>query len=213
MTAHWLLAPQTPMFFQGQEFASTAPFLYFADNTGDQAERVKQGRLDFLKQFPTLATEDGASQVAPPDERDTFERCRLDFAERERHASVYALHRDLLQLRREDPVFRRQRADLIEGETLSADCFVIRHFEETGNDRLLLVNFGRDMLLSPVVSPLFAPPVGRTWEHFWNSSQLEYGGPGIPPVEIDEGWRMPGETTVVLMAVQNVNEVRKEKGA
>src|SRR5439155_13894401 len=32
MTAFWLLAPGTPMLFQGQEFAASSPFLYFADH-------------------------------------------------------------------------------------------------------------------------------------------------------------------------------------
>jgi maltooligosyltrehalose trehalohydrolase len=50
MTALWLLAPQTPMFFQGQEFWSSAPFLYFADNSEEQARRVAQGRSRFLSQ-------------------------------------------------------------------------------------------------------------------------------------------------------------------
>ena len=33
MTAVLLLGPATPMLFQGQEFASPTPFLYFADQT------------------------------------------------------------------------------------------------------------------------------------------------------------------------------------
>src|SRR5262249_20240422 len=32
MTALFLLAPGTPMLFQGQEFAASSPFLYFADH-------------------------------------------------------------------------------------------------------------------------------------------------------------------------------------
>ena len=33
MTALMLLAPATPMLFQGQEIAASAPFLYFCDHT------------------------------------------------------------------------------------------------------------------------------------------------------------------------------------
>ena len=40
MTALLLLAPGTPMLFQGQEFAATTPFLYFCDH---QAELAKTG--------------------------------------------------------------------------------------------------------------------------------------------------------------------------
>src|SRR5207249_1560003 len=55
MTALLLLAPGTPMLFQGQEFAASAPFFYFADHKSELAELVRDGRADFLTQFPSLA--------------------------------------------------------------------------------------------------------------------------------------------------------------
>src|SRR2546421_7476360 len=48
MTALLLLSPGTPMLFQGQEFASSAPFNYFADHNPDLAELVAKGRCEFL---------------------------------------------------------------------------------------------------------------------------------------------------------------------
>ena len=51
MTAILLLAPATPMLFHGQEFASSTPFLYFADHRNEIAEAVAQGRREFLGQF------------------------------------------------------------------------------------------------------------------------------------------------------------------
>ena len=44
MTALLLLMPQTPMLFQGQEFAASSPFLYFADHNPELAKLVAQGR-------------------------------------------------------------------------------------------------------------------------------------------------------------------------
>src|SRR5581483_7219978 len=44
LTALMLLSPQTPLLFQGQEFAASAPFLFFADHGPDLAEVVRQGR-------------------------------------------------------------------------------------------------------------------------------------------------------------------------
>jgi maltooligosyltrehalose trehalohydrolase len=41
MTALLLLAPATPMLFQGQEIAASAPFLYFCDHTTELASMVK----------------------------------------------------------------------------------------------------------------------------------------------------------------------------
>ena len=52
LTALTLLGPGTPMLFQGQEFASSAPFLYFADHDAEMARSVREGRKEFLRQFP-----------------------------------------------------------------------------------------------------------------------------------------------------------------
>ena len=111
LTALTLLAPGTPMLFMGQEFAASSPFLFFADHPEELARLVRQGRAEFLKQFPSLVVYERQATLADPADPRTFERCKLDFTERQSHAEWYALHRDLLKLRREDPVFRaRSRA-------------------------------------------------------------------------------------------------------
>ena len=104
MTAYLLLMPGIPMLFQGQEFGASGPFFYFADYESGLAKLVREGRAASLVQFPSLATAEMQSQLVDPGDVNTFRRSVLDLGERERHASVYALHRDLLALRREDPI-------------------------------------------------------------------------------------------------------------
>jgi maltooligosyltrehalose trehalohydrolase len=204
MTALWLLSPQTPMIFQGQEFCASTPFLYFADFSGENAQAVAMGRAKFLSQFASLDTEEARRAMAEPANRSTFERSRLDWTERERHCESYDLHRDLLQLRREDPIFARQRADLMEAAALGADCLVVRLFDEhaaSSFDRLLIVNFGQQFRYWPCPQPLLAPPTNRCWELLWSSESVRYGGRGTPAVETYEGWQIPAEAAVVLAAV------------
>ena len=55
LTSLGALAPGTPMLFQGQEFGSTRPFVYFADHDAELARAVAKGRREFLAQFPSLA--------------------------------------------------------------------------------------------------------------------------------------------------------------
>ncbi len=55
ITALLLLAPGTPLLFQGQEFASSNPFLYFADFEGELKRLVREGRKRSLAQFRSLA--------------------------------------------------------------------------------------------------------------------------------------------------------------
>ena len=99
MTALLLLMPQTPLLFQGQEFAASTPFLYFNDCGGDRP--VAEGRAKFLAQFRSYATPEMQASLARSLRSANFERCKLDFSERQTHAELYALHRDLLRLRRD----------------------------------------------------------------------------------------------------------------
>ena len=198
MTALMLLAPGTPMLFQGQEFASSKPFLFFADHEGDLAKGVRTGRRGFLSQFRSLALDEWTAALADPADPATFESCRLDHAERDRHREAWALHRDLLRVRREDEVLRRQGADGLDGAVLGAQAFAMRFFGAEGDDRLLVVNLGRDEHFSPAPEPLLAPPAGGLWTVCWSSEDRAYGGSGTFPLDSADGWRLPGESTVLL---------------
>jgi maltooligosyltrehalose trehalohydrolase len=202
MTALLLLLPATPMLFQGQEFGSTSCFHYFADHHDDLAKLVEKGREEFLTQFPSVARPETRELLRKPDAEDTFMRSKLCFAERERHAETYAMHRDLLRLRREDPVFSKPRAGLLDGAVLSPDAFVLRYFGEDGEHRLLLVNLGRDLHLHPAPEPLLAPLAGCGWELLWSSEDPRYGGAGTPLPETEENWRILGHAALVLRPKQ-----------
>jgi maltooligosyltrehalose trehalohydrolase len=143
MTALMLLGPGTPMLFQGQEFGASSPFFYFADHNAELAPLVRHGRAEFLSQFPSLARPEMQSRLPNPGDPRSFEQSKLDFSERQQHAETYALHRDLLTLRRQDPILRSQRPGGIDGAVLGPQAFVLRFFAEDGHDRLLVVNLGR----------------------------------------------------------------------
>jgi maltooligosyltrehalose trehalohydrolase len=201
MTALWLLAPQTPMFFQGQEFGASTPFLFFADNSGEQRRIVAQGRGRFLSQFPSLASAEAQNHLADPAERSTFERCRLDFQERELNRSIYDLHIDLLRLRREDRVFNSRQFGGLDGTTIGSDCLAVRFSGDGEDARLLFVNFGADLRLSPLALPQVAEPSGKSWISVWSSEDSKYGGAGTVPLQVESAWQIPGEAAVVLRPV------------
>jgi len=210
LSALLLLSPATPMLFQGQEFGSSRPFLYFADHEPDLARLVRRGRIDFLRQLPSVDDARMRERLADPADPATFEACKLDLRERESHGGTYALHRDLLELRRTDAAFLAQReARHLDGAVLGAEAFVLRFFDTLstegadpdGGDRLLIVNLGRDELPRVVPEPLLAPPVGARWRIRWSSEDPAYGGGGTPPIEDDDGrWRLSGHAAVVLAA-------------
>jgi maltooligosyltrehalose trehalohydrolase len=200
MTALLQLARETPMLFQGQAFASSAPFVFFADHKPDLAEIVRKGRREFLSQFPSLADPHAQAAIPDPHRRTTFEHFKLDPAEVDRHAWAVHLHRDLLRLRREDPTLRRQEPHGVDGAVLGPEALGLRFFGETSSqDRLLLLNLGCDLACAPMPEPLLAPPWGCQWVVRWSSEEPRYGGGGSPSLSLDTSWLLPGHAAFVLV--------------
>src|SRR4051794_39885129 len=200
MTAYFLLMPGIPMLFQGQEFAASTPFLYFADHRDDLVESVRKGRGEFLAQFPSIADPEMRCRLANPADEETFRRVVLDLSERERHAPAYALHRDLLALRRDDPVLGRRPAR-VDGAVIGEHAWMLRFFAEDsadGADRLLIVNLGTDLTLAPMPEPLLAPLEDQAWRILWSSEQPAYGGSGTPALYRDGVLHIAGESALVL---------------
>lgn len=201
MTALMLLAPCTPMLFQGQEWASSRPFLYFADHEPELARQVRSGRHDFLGQFPALATPEMRRCLDDPESRKTFERCKLDWSEVEKHKQWMDFHHDLLRVRREDPAFRMQAYGKVDGAVLTHHAFVLRYFLPDGRDRLLVVNFGPDLILFHVPEPLLAPIFGCRWMLGWSTEDPKYGGCGMahPDTENEYNWSIHADSVAVLL--------------
>jgi maltooligosyltrehalose trehalohydrolase len=199
MTALLLLGPWTPLLFQGEEFGASNPFLFFAD-VGDASVRdaIRRGRAEWLAPFLSLTEEEAWKSLPAPDDPQVFTRCKLDFSEREKNHAIYDLHLDLLKLRREDSRFRQQIAGGVDGAVLGPASFVLRYFAEGNDDRLLIVNFGKNQFLQPTPEPLLAPPLGYKWEILWTSESPRYGGAGSAPVATQERWVMPAESTVAF---------------
>ena len=145
----------------------------------------------------TIKLTEFPDEAVPADE-ETFRRCKLDHAERQRNAHVVALHRDLLRLRREDPVFSRCDAQRMHGAVLGPEAFLLRFLEDRGDDRLLLVNLGATLPLHPMPEPLLAPPQGCRWKLLWNSEEARYGGNGMMEPDGEHGWRLPAHALAVL---------------
>ncbi len=200
LTTLLLLGSGSPYLFQGQEFASSSPFLYFADLEPKVAEEMHKGRRAFLKQFASLATPEAQARVPKPHDPTGFERSKLDHSERAigSHAEAYALHADLLKLRREHKPFR----STVDGATLGLEAFALRFTDPEGEVRILMVNLGPDLRLDPPSEPLLAPPSERVgWSVLWSSEAAAYGGGGEPPMRFEGSdiWQIPGQAATVLI--------------
>jgi maltooligosyltrehalose trehalohydrolase len=195
-----LLLPGTPMLFQGQEFWASSPFFYFAGHGGDLAELVRAGRAEFVSQFPSVGDDPEAKRRLPdPAAAETFGRSKLDWSDLERRAAVLALHADAIALRRREPALQRQARGGVDGAVIGASAFALRYFGEAGgDDLLLLVNLGQDLVRRSIAEPLLAPPVEGRWELHFSSEDPRYGGQGTPKMIGVDGWRIPAHAAILL---------------
>jgi maltooligosyltrehalose trehalohydrolase len=94
-----LTSPFVPLLFQGEEFAASTPFQYFADHDDPQlAKAVSEGRK---REFATFGWK--AEEVPDPESFDTFARSKLNWDEinEGRHAEMMDWYRRLIRLRHE----------------------------------------------------------------------------------------------------------------
>ncbi len=135
-----LTLPMVPLLFQGQEWAASTPFQFFSDHAGALGELVSQGRLAEFARFESF----GKTELPDPQADTTFTRSKLNWAEMGEgdHARTLALYRELLRLRREDPVLRhKSRSDLQVGS--EGDVLWVRRWHGD-QERVVLVNFGHE---------------------------------------------------------------------
>ena len=200
MTTLLLLGPWTPMLFQGQEFDASAPFLYFADHTGDLAEAVRRGRRTFLAQFATWRDVTPADLADPADPL-TRDRSTIDVDERRTHASALELHRSLIAIRRGDPSFADEDF-VVDGAVIASKAFVLRYARRdappSDDDRLVVVNMGAEVLLSALSEPLLAAPPSSRWTVLFSSNAPDVGGDGSIDPFTPDGWRLPATSALVL---------------
>jgi maltooligosyltrehalose trehalohydrolase len=154
-----LAGPFTPMLFQGEEWAASAPFQFFTSHPEpDLGRATAEGRLREFEQMgwdPEL--------VPDPQDEETFRRSRLDWAElgKETHARVLAAYQRLAELRRSLP-------QLTDPSFASVVCTADedrRVFTMRRGELLVAVNFGdasADLLVDGERDLLFRTPAGPT---------------------------------------------------
>jgi maltooligosyltrehalose trehalohydrolase len=143
----YLLAPQIPMLFMGEEWGATSPFPFFCDFSGELAEGVRKGRREEFARFPEFADPEQVAKIPDPLAESTFLASKLDWTRVD--ATHLAYYRDLLATRREFvqpllPSIRHGGKALVVGEQ------AVRVTWPAGKRRLVL---DANLSSSPVVFP------------------------------------------------------------
>ena len=97
----YLLAPQTPMLFMGEEWNADSPLPFFCDFGQDLAPLVAEGRR---AEFAGFFEGEDTDSIPDPGAEETFYRGKLDWTgpHGSEHAGHLELYRGLLALRREE---------------------------------------------------------------------------------------------------------------
>jgi malto-oligosyltrehalose trehalohydrolase len=104
LSAIYLLLPQVPLLFMGEEWNAPQPFLYFCDFEGELAEAVRSGRRNEFAKFPGFSDPEQRARIPDPIARDTFVASKLRWEDRDRpdNRAWLERYRRLLRIRRQE---------------------------------------------------------------------------------------------------------------
>ncbi len=90
VAAVYLLLPQVPMLFMGEEWAASQPFPFFCDFGPDLATAVREGRRREFARFPGFSDPAARERIPDPTAEETFAAAKLawDDVLREPHVSA-----------------------------------------------------------------------------------------------------------------------------
>ena len=175
-----LLSPFVPLLFMGQEYAESAPFLYFVSHSDpDLIEAVRRGRRE---EFAAFSWKD---EPPDPQAEATFLRSKLNHELRNEggHRVIFDFHQELLRLRKTVPALRRPSKDHCEIRCLAESWLIaIRRWSDR-EDTLTLLHFGED----EISVELEAPP--GIWRKQLDSAEAVWlgGGSALPAETVSSG--------------------------
>lgn len=160
-----LLGPGTPMLFQGEEWATSAPFAFFTDHDEELGPLVSAGRAE---EFAEMGWE---GTIPDPQARETFTASMLPWDERGEgeHARILEWYRALIALRRAVPALRSGDLADTSVQALGEETVLLRRGDVT-----VLAHRGE----GPVSLPE-APPRGEELASFGTTTSDPQGLPGL----------------------------------
>jgi malto-oligosyltrehalose trehalohydrolase len=163
IAAVYLLLPQVPMLFMGEEWGSAQPFPFFCDFEGDLAEAVRQGRRAEFARFPEFKDEAMRARIPDPQAMSTFLSAKLnwDAVQEPGHAAWLKLYQRLLALRKKTlwPVLARISGHASRYQVLGKGAVRVTWLIEGGGQLVLEAN------LSAQAAQGFGPDNGRlVWQ-------------------------------------------------
>jgi malto-oligosyltrehalose trehalohydrolase len=174
VTALYLLLPQIPMLFMGEEWHSRRPFQFFCDFGGELGAAVSNGRRQEFARFEAFRDPGKRASIPDPQAERTFDDSKLDWERLAdpQHAATVRWYRDLLRVRRRHIAPLLPELDAA-GEFCIIDhgALVVRWRGRGGAELTLMVN------LSAHAMPGFPAERGRL---LWQEGHVDAAGTFSP---------------------------------
>jgi len=190
-----LFAPETPLLFMGQEFAASTPFLYFTDHPEDLGKLVTHGRREEFAGFGAFHDPALRETIPDPQAERTFLASKLRLEERETHAGIYRLYRDLLALRRDDPVLIINDRGTTHAVALTSQVIAVHRWQGDAH-RLLLANIGNETTVD-VAAVLDLPAGWHGIAKLLDTGHARFGGEGRESEWGESGVTIPPRTASI----------------
>lgn len=140
IAAVYLLLPQVPMLFMGEEWGSSQPFPFFCDFEGELGDLVRKGRREEFASFPEFHDPEQRERIPDPQSEETFVAGKLDWAQlkEEVHAEWLEWYQRILRVRHDQvmPFASQMGGHSATYEVLGTGAVIVR-----------FANFDRDMQL------------------------------------------------------------------
>jgi maltooligosyltrehalose trehalohydrolase len=133
-----MLAPYIPLLFMGEEYAESAPFLYFVSHGDpDLISAVREGRKAEFASFKWTGE--------PPDRQspETFLRSKVRWEDQTRgkHKTMHRFYKRLIELRKQIPALANLNKESIEVHSAEDSLLVLRRWHG-GSQVFCLMNLG-----------------------------------------------------------------------
>lgn len=163
----FLLHPQIPLLFMGEEWAASTPFYYFANLGDDLAPLVTKGRREEFKQFASFNDSEKLESIPDPSAMETFINSKLNWQEIKNTSHLFWLqyYQSLIKIRKNvvipliEQIVPGQASYTLPGEK----CLEIKWKLANHKELILLLNLSdkeqkSDFNYSTELKPFFEKP-------------------------------------------------------
>jgi malto-oligosyltrehalose trehalohydrolase len=144
----YLLLPQIPMLFMGEEWGASTPFPFFCDYHGGLADAVRKGRCEQLARLDPAPTEDELKRAPDPQAEATFRSAQLKWDEVSHlpHSAWLEWYTRMLHLRMQNvvPLLSEVARSCGKGEVVAPGAFAITWHLANQSKLHLAANLSRE---------------------------------------------------------------------